>query len=1547
MSTVALGDLSPVVLAGVLLLLAFTRLWRIRAAGLTALRAAGMLGWCAVAGGLVWIASQSVASALPPAASGPGNPCNAGQTPRTFNVSLINIPLFLNRFGDVVPEGRMYVLDEDIATVRATFATAAKPQLAGEKDLLEPLTLRANKGDCVQVRFTNRLNEPAPNFVRNDSIFTLPGETLRPAGTVTPAPREFAPALTQPDNDFDPARAPRASMHVDGLDYDVTGSDGAAVGNNPDSTAAPGAAITYRFYAQVEGEFQFKDGADPTSRLTQPDSAAAQFIGSQSFGAFGAFVVEPPGATWVDARTGGELKSGTRAIIKQPNAPDFREHVLFMHDEVEAEPGILTRLCRTGGDEGDPDNCVNPTAAQLAKLKAGTLPGLSGGDADALVNGEIPVKLEYFAFNYRSEPGFNREEVGCPAATKAGQGFDAAECIGEETSLSSWAFGDPGGGDLVFANYRGEPTEVRLLHPAEAETHTFHWHVNRWPFDPNDEGGLAAVSDPNHSTAITNPLDVQAVSPGSHYGLIVEGGAGSAFRDKPATFGDIIFHCHLYPHFATGMWGLNRTLDKREDGDRTNPDGTPIPRLEPLADFDYDKSTSGTNPPPDPSPTKPGYPLFLPGKFGFKAPKPPLGVPQRAAAGVFPPTQLEEDAADPGAQVPGGFFQNPCPAGQPVKTFNVAAIELTQVYNPKLNWKNPQSRIYVRQEDKAAVLGGSKPEPFSPLLNVGDCVVYNLTNELPEQFGGTVFDRAQVTNEVGIHQHMVQFDVLSSDGAANGWNYDQGADPSQTITYRNFVHSNTATNSFHDHFFPNVHQDNGLFGGSSIHDAGCTFHDPKSGAVVQVGTIVDIRCTATTDFRGQFTSGQDYRNVSLFVEDHVPMFQPANAGTPNDDQFVTPDGVPVYPAKFPSSTDDQGVMGVNYRLEPFEARRNADPSLLFDSDTHGDPFTPIPAAFPGDRVRWRLFQLSQEESHGFNLDDRWKFEPNDPQSTTISAQHIGMLEYFDVQVPTHREGLKIITNKAIDRDHMYNFGGADDWFLGAWGLFRVFTCSSWPPLGSGLPPTTTLRPLPDNLLGPLPCLQGDPPPPTQPAPGNPCPPLIAPLKKYTVVAFNKDITYNDAGDHDPNGLMYALEADVAAIKAGTKPAEPLVIRANAGDCIEVTLKNQLDPALMTPHCFESLEPGQLGFKEGVLTFPACVDQPPKNEVNVPGFQPFPVSARVSLRPQLVNYWSLSAGSHVGYSADTTVGPGQQILYRWYAPLGVTGMALLEDRADVQNHRHHGLYGALVIEPALSTYKNPKTGQPLTSGGQAVVVNPIAPDFRENIVLFNSDLSLFRADGQPVPDNVDLELGPSREADDPEDQGEYSIGYRNEPFSHRYADNDNLTYIFSNDPHGDPATPLFESYGGDNVWFRVGQSGGDPRSTGFTLYDHVWRRSAHDPQSQVAASQGQFNPGSVYDIQLNPAVFGGAGGRRGKAGDYLYRSTVLPRILPGGQWGIFRVHATGRANLIALPDHPVSGAPTPIVEPAPAPTEPEPVPGPDQPVASIATRTATTAFRRRR
>lgn len=100
----------------------------------------------------------------------------------------------------------------------------------------------------------------------------------------------------------------------------------------------------------------------------------------------------------------------------------------------------------------------------------------------------------------------------------------------------------------VHHSYINDHVKFRNLHTGK-EHHIFHLHNHQWLFSPNDDN--------------SNYLDAQAIGPGSSYTYEISFG-GSGNRNKSA--GDAIFHCHLYPHFAQGMWELWRVHDVLEVG---------------------------------------------------------------------------------------------------------------------------------------------------------------------------------------------------------------------------------------------------------------------------------------------------------------------------------------------------------------------------------------------------------------------------------------------------------------------------------------------------------------------------------------------------------------------------------------------------------------------------------------------------------------------------------------------------------------------------------------------------------------------------------------------------------------------------------------------------------------------------------------------------------------------------------------------------------------------------------------------------------------------
>ena len=66
------------------------------------------------------------------------------------------------------------------------------------------------------------------------------------------------------------------------------------------------------------------------------------------------------------------------------------------------------------------------------------------------------------------------------------------------------------------------------------------------------------------------------------------------------------------------------------------------------------------------------------------------------------------------------------------------------------------------------------PEPLFFRADSGSLVEYWLTNLLPSYYELDDFQVRTPTDIVGQHIHLVKFDVTSSDGAANGFNYQDG-----------------------------------------------------------------------------------------------------------------------------------------------------------------------------------------------------------------------------------------------------------------------------------------------------------------------------------------------------------------------------------------------------------------------------------------------------------------------------------------------------------------------------------------------------------------------------------------------------------------------------------------------------------------------------------------------------------------------------------------------------------------------------------------------------
>ncbi|CAM4462082.1 multicopper oxidase domain-containing protein [Paenibacillus tarimensis] len=1207
---------------------------------------------------------------------------------RRYHIVAIPIRIVVNSFGDHDPNGLMYVLKENEHKVKTLVAKNPFTPV----DLVQPLVVRANEGDEIEILFENQL--------------------------------PFA-----------------SSIHIQNADYNVLTSDGAFVGFNPDTTAEPGDVIRYQWKVNHEGICYFCDMGNTLSSEA----------GSHVHGLWGALIVEPRGSWWTDPVTGKPFASGLYADVHNPFLPSFREYAWFFHDEMEVDD-------LTGDSPIDP-HTLQPQATHL--------------------------------INYRSEPMRNRMRL-------IQEGVVSPDLEGEEVHHDSWVFGDPA--TPILKAYVGDPIKIRVINGALQETHVFHYHLHQWLFEQSDLD--------------SEIVDSQAISPQTFFTISPAYGAGSL----QGAFGDVVIHCHLYPHFEEGMWGLNRIFNTLQDGSQCYPNGTPIQALQPLP---------GRPVPPRPTREKPGFPNFVPGIPGCKAPRPPLGI-----KGGRESTQLEINQFAPNA-VPGAVFANPCTPGvTPERHFKIALIQTKIVYN-KEGWHDPQGRIFVLMEDVEDILQGRKnPEPLVIRANAGECVRFEFTNLLPEVLGGNAFQLVNRTYEASMHVHFVKFDPLVSDGSNVGWNYDSSVLPGETIYYQWFSDVELKSTFWHDHLFANTHQMHGVFAGINIEPRGSRHLSPRTGEEIRSGTQAMI----VNPFL------PDYREFTLFVHDFALLFDK--------------DGCPLNPADFPGSHEDPGVMGVNYRCEPIQFRLNKreyDPAYVFSSWLHGDPVTPLLETYNGDPVRLRLLDGAHEESHSFNLHrQRWKRERPDVDSDLVQQQHIAISESYTLEFSVEGEG---------DFDMLYHYGSLDDIWLGNWGIMRTFgeRVEHLMPLPD--------RPAPPERTKPLPKPTCQAPPKAKPTsmPG----PEGAPVRTYEVTAMQASIAYNEYGDHDPHGLIFALNRDVEQIRSGELNPEPLIIRANVGEVVELTLRNEIGI-----HRHETALHGYPG---------------------VPVEVAFPPSERISIHAHLLVYDVRdSDGATVGYNYDQTVGPGECYTYRWYIDEQV-GAASLVDMADIRHHRHHGSFGILITEPRNSRYIHPLTGEAEMGGSQVVVVNPFGA-FREFAIIMHDGVRLYDKCGNLIIDPESPLLQPFDEAADFEDQGSRGFNYRAERFKNRLADVPNIAKVFSSTVHGDPSTPIFMAHAGDPVAIRFVFPADRARAHSFVLHGHSWLRSDDDVNSQPVSVQGQNTVGTSDDFIL----LYGAGGYLSVPGDYMYRSGNIRWDIELGLWGIFRVLDREDETILPLP-----------------------------------------------
>ena len=176
---------------------------------------------------------------------------------------------------------------------------------------------------------------------------------------------------------------------------------------------------------------------------------------------------------------------------------------------------------------------------------------------------------------------------------------------------------------------------------------------------------------------------------------------------------------------------------------------------------------------------------------------------------------------------------------------------------------------------------------------------------------------------------------------------------------------------WHDHAFGATTWPHGGFGTFIAEPVGSTYHDPKTGKQIRSGPIADIR---TVEPVGYGVNGS-FRELMVQVHDTVPhTVNIVTAGNPPGQpievaleagktvSFMMPDKIYMTPMPFLNGGTHTTGSGLNFRAGPIAQRlaTNPDSSQIFNSQIHGDPYTPLLRAYAGDTMVFRLLHTLDE-----------------------------------------------------------------------------------------------------------------------------------------------------------------------------------------------------------------------------------------------------------------------------------------------------------------------------------------------------------------------------------------------------------------------------------------------------------------------------------------------------------------------------------------------------------------------------------------------------------
>jgi len=1181
------------------------------------------------------------------AATDPGSPCPSTAPQKSFDVQSLDVKIPINRYGDNDPNGHMYALSSAVGAIRDEEQTQ-QVSIGLRDDPIQPLVVRANLGDCVTFTYQNNAN-----------------------------------------GSF--------GMHIDGLAFG-TGSSGDAVGQNPSSAPATGGTATYVFYIPT----------DPTlegSHYIHPGPGNREAV---DHGLFGALAVEPAGSTYRNPSTGNEQRSGWEADILPGNGlKAFREGVQLLHEigndneAISDKNGALIDIQdKTTGSYRPGSFAINyrsePFKNRLINHPTEKSHGYAsytfGDPATPMPRGYVgdPTKFrimhaggekfhvyhlhgggDRWRVNPHADPTFDYADTGLlkdpPTVESPSQRIDS-QSMGPGESYDLEIEGGAGGVQHSVGDF---------LYHCHVAKHYVSGMWSVWRVVNTQQDDLKPLPD---QIALPKPVD----------SLELIGRTMPDGTTLTAANIDSWIAPQLPPRGIPrnvqdpAVW--NYTLDSNgsylgEPEDLTLAPDSASRYTDPAHPNRQPGDQMVGNRPKilfDPTTGRPAYPL-LRTHIGKRPPFTPNGHSGAPYLGENA-NQAKSATVNPFDSRPDGL----CPDGRPLRKFNIVAIE-TPVPTSKTT-VDPDGKLFVLAKNKDKVKTGLMPaEPLAIRSNQGDCDAVTLTNEMTD---ANAFDNF---SKVSMHIHHVQFDVQGSDGVTAGFAYEHSVRPykvedptltadaaagstslelSATAKFQvgEFIAAGEGTEGIDinqitaingttvtlakplakDHatgewagiefiqyrWYPDVVLDNvfwhdhvdgihgwghGLVGQLIVEPKGSTYHDPKSGAEVDSGTLVDVH---TSNPLAPGVVNGSFRELALW--------------TINDN-------------------DQNATSTLNLRSEPVAGR---DPATRFSSYVNGDPVTPLPQAYPGDKIVIRAISVSPTldtlhvQGARFLTENRYA-DANGPEASLIDTIHHAISERTTLILngggggPRHTPG-----------DYLYFSGSATRMAQGAWGIIRVLPGRS-----------PNLQPLPDNAAptGTWSPPGGTSPPPTTSA-GNPCP-SGAPLHTFAVSAVDV-----------PKGrtpVAYVRSSDVGAVKSGAKQVEPLVLHVTAGECVRVDFRNDRTPDPLIP-----------------------------------------TNPQASFSVAKLDRDTESSGVDVGYTSEQNVAPGGSRQYLYYVDNAKLGSATIADFG--ANSLKSGLYGAVVVAAHGASFTDPVTGAATDIGSQVDVHPPGGTAYRDFTLNFADD-----------------------------------------------------------------------------------------------------------------------------------------------------------------------------------------------------------------------------------